>query len=78
MKNNSYGLILNTPKGEEVILSGEKDPRKIHRVVTGKSFSKRVSKFGCSFNITRDNRIMRFETLESICLELWLEDAEKE
>jgi hypothetical protein len=70
----SYGLILHTPKGEEVIVSGEKDPRRIHRIATGKSFTKRVSRFGCSFNVTRDNRNMKFEALEDLCFQLWLED----
>jgi hypothetical protein len=76
LKDWSYGLILNTPNGEEVIASGEKDPRRIHRIVTGRSFSKRLSKFGHSFQVTRDNKNMRFESLEELCLQLWLEDSE--
>lgn len=72
----TYCLYLDTPKGRETILSGEKDPRKVHRVVTGRSFGRRLKKFGHSFQITKDNKNMRFEALERICLDLWFEDEE--
>lgn len=72
----TYCIYLNTPKGEETIITGEKDPRRIHRIVTGKKFTKRVSKFGCSFHITRDNKVMKFQAFERLVLDLWFEDAE--
>lgn len=73
----SYGLYLKTPRGEEEIVTGEKDPMRIHRIISGKSFSKRVSKFGCSAIITKNNRIMKLGDLERICLDLWFEQAEE-
>lgn len=78
MKDYTYCLYLETPKGRETIVTGEKNPMRIHRISTGKSFSKRASKFGCSFTITRDNKPIKFGVFERECLNVWLELAEEQ
>jgi hypothetical protein len=74
----TYCLYLITPKGEEEIITGEKDPMRIHRIITGRSFSKRASRFGCSIRITKDNKNLRFDKLERICLNIWFQEKEEE
>lgn len=77
-----YALYLDCPKnGRETILSGERDPFKVRRVATGKSFTKRLSRLhGRKAVITKDNKEMQggAHALDRICYEKWLKDSQEE
>lgn len=75
-KDYTYNLYLVTPNGNEELLCGEKDPQRIHTIINGKSFRKRLKKFGHSALITRDNKKIQLGDLERICLDIWLEKSE--
>jgi hypothetical protein len=72
-----YSLVLSSSETEEYIISGDINPLRIHRILTGKSFAKRLKKPGCSAIIKKDGRAISFSTFQSICLNIWLEQAEE-
>lgn len=73
---DSYCLYIETLNGEEEVLIGEKDPMRVHRIISSKSFLKRVSKFGNSFYITKNGKRISFPIFEKFCLELWFKSKE--
>ncbi len=75
-KDYTYCLYIESPEGRETILEGEKDPRRVRRVATGRKFSKRLRRGFRKAFITRDGKVMqngRF-ALDKLCLEMWLEE----
>lgn len=77
-KEISYSVYLKTPKGIEDIIIGEKDILRVHHIITGKKFSKRSSKFGCSVLITKDNKNINFGKFERLCLDAWFLKKEED
>lgn len=81
MKDYTYCLYLDTPEGREVIIEGEKDPDRVRRVATGKSFTKRLQRgIGRKAIITRDNKVLPggAHALDQICFQLWLQKSDEE
>jgi len=77
----TYALYLDCPQnGREEIVTGEKDPNRVRRIATGKSFMKRLSRFGRKAAITKDNKELPggATALDRICYEQWLRDNYEE
>lgn len=78
----TYALYLDCPiNGREAIVTGERDPFRIRRIATGKSFTKRLkARYGRKAVITKDNKVMPggAHALDRICYQKWLEDHQPE
>jgi len=77
----TYALYLDCPQnGREEIVTGEKDPFRVRRIATGKSFTKRLSRFGRKAVITKDNKVLPggATALDRVCYEKWLEENQPE
>jgi len=78
----TYALYLDCPiNGREAIVTGEKNPFRIRRIATGRSFTKRVkARAGRKAVITKDNKELRggATALDRICYQKWLKDHEPE
>lgn len=78
----TYALYLDCPQnGREEIITGEKDPHRVRRVATGKSFTKRLNaRYGRKAVITKDNKELAggANALDRICYEKWLHDNQPE
>jgi hypothetical protein len=70
-----YNLYI-TEDGVESIVASDPDPRKIRRIVAGRSMSRRLSRPGRSLRLTLGGKNMTFPTLERVVLDLWFEDCE--
>jgi hypothetical protein len=74
----TYDLYIDCPlKGREAIVEGEKDPVRIRRIATSRSFTKRIkARMGRKAVITKDNRVMAggARALDRLCYEKWLEE----
>jgi hypothetical protein len=77
----TFVLYLDCPtNGREEIVRG-KDPFRIRRIATGRSFTKRVAaRGGRKAVITKDNKVLQggAAALDRICYQKWLEDHQPE
>jgi hypothetical protein len=69
-----YNLYI-TEDGVESLVSSDSDPRKIRRIVVGRSMSRRLSRPGRSLRLTLGGKNMTFPNLERVALDLWFEDC---
>ena len=72
-----YNLYL-TENGVESLIASDADPRKIRRVCTGRSMSRRLSRPGRSLRLTAKGKNMPLPALERIVLDLWFEHCERD
>ena len=64
--------------GQETLIKASESPEEIRRILVGKSMTKRLKKQGCSVRLTKNGRDLQASTLERLCLDLWLIQAEEQ
>lgn len=73
--SDTFNLFL-TENGKEELVKSSEDPAAIRRIIVGRSMAKRLRKPGTSLRATKNYKNLRFDILERLCLDRWLEDAE--
>lgn len=74
--NDTFHLFLKEKEKSEQLIVFTKDPLRVHRILTGKSFSRRVSKFGNTTRVTKNKKDISFGNFQRLCLNEWLKRAE--